>query len=521
MVNTILVFIVCFALALSLFIGVYALFRSQSSKRNYFLLMQAVIIIYLVGYLLELTSTNVDEAFTAVKVLYFGFFVAPLAFFFVADYCNIKIHPLYIKTPMLMVSLASVMALWTTRAHRLVYIDYSFDITITNHLVFTPGPLYFATRIFPIACMALTFAIMVYRLSEWKNKYRKMLLVFFHCAMIPSIAEIIYLITIVTGTNAQHINFTPHSLAVMSFFLYIGVVRFNIFEIISIATVSAMEHIKEGFILVDEDGNYLSYNPAAAEMFPDITMIPQGESVFAIRNWPSELKTMESSVEFSMEDGNVRYFRASISPVYAQNEALTAKIIIFSDITDKVILMKELENAACFDSLTGLYNRKHFLELAEVDIKRALRMKQSVYAGMLDIDFFKTVNDTYGHAAGDALLKVTAGIIRHTIRSYDLVGRLGGEEFAFLITNLEPQEVVQLVERIRENVEGHIEQYEGVSIKITCSIGLSKFLQGDTMETALKKADLALYAAKNAGRNRMKTCNDLIQSSTAQEFSWL
>ena len=510
MVNTILILIVCFALALSIFIGVYALFRSQSSKRNYFLLMQAVIIIYLVGYLLELTSTNVDEAFVAVKVLYFGFFVAPLAFFFVADYCNIKVHPVYIKLPMLIMALASVTALWTTRIHRLVYVDYAFDITITNHLVFTPGILYFGTRIFPIICMALTFGVMVYRLKEWKNKYRKMLLVFFYCALIPSIAEIIYLISIITGTNVQHINFTPHSLALMSFFLYIGVVRFNIFEVISIATISAMEHIKEGFVLVDEDNNYLAYNPAAAEMFPDIVKLPKGESVFSIRNWPEELGTTESCMaEFLMKGDDPRYFRASISPVYAKNQAVTDRIIIFSDITDSVVLMKKLENAACFDCLTGLYNRKHFLELAEVDIKRAIRMKQQIYVGMLDIDYFKNVNDTYGHAAGDILLKVTSGIIRHTIRSYDIVGRLGGEEFAFLMTNLEPQEVIGIVERIRENVENHIESYEDICIKITCSIGLTKFFGDDTIESALKKADVALYAAKKSGRNQLKTCNEL------------
>ena len=522
MINTILVLIVCFALALSLFIGIYALFRSQSSKRNYFLLMQAVIIIYLIGYLLELTSNNAEEAFSAVKVLYFGFFVAPLAFFFVADYCNIKIHSIFIKTPMLILSLASVIAMWTTRIHRQVYVDYSFDITVTNHLIFTPGPLYYVTRIFPIICMVFTFGIMLHRLKEWKNKYRKVLLVFFYCAMIPSIAEVVYLMSIITNSNPQHINFTPHSLAIMSFFLYIGVVRFNIFEVISIATVSAMEHIKEGFVLVDEDNNCLSYNPATAEMFPDIVKIPKGESVFAIRNWPEELRTMDnSSVGFSMVNDEItRHFRASISPVYTKNQAVTAKIIIFSDITDSVILMKELENAACFDCLTGLYNRKHFLELAEVDIKRAVRMKQAIYVGMLDIDFFKSVNDNYGHAAGDVLLKVTAGIIRHTIRSYDLVGRLGGEEFAFLITNLEPQEVLKLVERIRENLENHVEAYEEVKIKITCSIGLTKFLEYDTIESALKKADMALYAAKNSGRNQMKTCDELIQCGTAQEFPW-
>ena len=522
MINAILITVVCIALALSLFIGVYALFRSQSSKRNYFLLMQTLIIVYLAGYLLELTSTMVGEAFTAVRVLYIGgFFVAPLALFFVADYCNIKIHPLFVKTPMLLLSLASVLAMWTTNIHGLVYVDYSFDRAVTNHLVFTPGLLYYLMRVFPIFCMFMTLAILLSRIRKWKNKYRKRLLIFLYCALIPSVSETAYLISIIAGINIHHINFTPHSLAAMSFFLYLGVMRFNIFEIISSATVSAMDYIKEGFILVDDDNNYLSSNPAALEMFPDITHLSKGVAVFYLRDWPEELETTENgSVEFSIKGKELKYFRASVSPVYTKSQALVAKIIIFSDTTDSVILMKELESAASNDGLTGLYNRKHFSQLADADIKRAFRMKQSVYAGLLDIDYFKKINDTYGHHAGDIVLKETAGIIRQTIRSYDLVGRYGGEEFSFLISDMEPREVLKLVERIRENMEKHGTAYEGKTIKATCSIGLTKFVEGDTLESALKKADVALYAAKNAGRNQVKICSLLIQSCTTQELPW-
>jgi diguanylate cyclase (GGDEF)-like protein len=166
--------------------------------------------------------------------------------------------------------------------------------------------------------------------------------------------------------------------------------------------------------------------------------------------------------------------------------------------------MKELENAAYIDALTGLYNRKHFTELANVDIERSLRLNQPIYTAMLDLDFFKKINDTHGHAAGDQILKATAGIIRHTIRSYDLVGRYGGEEFVLLITNLDIKEACHMVERIRENMENNVTSYEDISMKVTCSIGLAKFTENDTLETSLKKADEALYAAKNSGRNLVK-----------------
>jgi len=295
-------------------------------------------------------------------------------------------------------------------------------------------------------------------------------------------------------------------MALMSFLLYLGVVRFNIFEIISTATVSAMEHIREGFVLVDEDDNYLSSNHAADMMLPGIMKLSKGESILLAEDWPVELKNVKgNTVDFSISNEGTKYFRASISNIDTKNKSLMAKIYTFRERTDSVNLMRELEKAAYIDSLTSLYNRKHFTELANVDIERALRLNQSIYTAMLDLDFFKKVNDTYGHAAGDAILKATAGVIRQTVRSYDLLGRYGGEEFVFLITDLGMEEAFRLMERIRENIELNVTCYEGNEINVTCSIGLAKFLESDNLETAIKKADEALYDAKHSGRNNVKT----------------
>jgi len=502
----VLVIIICVALALSLFIGIYALFRTQTYKKNYFLLMQSMVIIYLIGYLLELTSTNAEEAYAAVKILYIGAsFVGSFAFFFMADYCNIKIHPILIKAPMLLLSLACTMIMWTTKFHFLVYKDYLFSTEGLHQLVFTPGPLYSIIHLYQSVGLILSIGIMIYQLYKWKKRYRRQLLTLLICLTIPFVAEAIYYLTIISGNHSSLPYLTPYSLALMSFCLYLGVTRFNIFEIISISTVTAMDHIREGFILVDNDNNYLSYNPAAAKMLPGIMKLLKGDSISSAKGWPEELKDVESgSVDFSITAHDTKFFRASVSPVFTENQILMAKIILFSDITDNVNLMKELENAAYIDSLTGLYNRKHFTELANVDIERALRLEQSIYTVMLDLDFFKNVNDTYGHAAGDIVLKVTAGIIRQTIRSYDLLGRYGGEEFVLLITALDLTEAHKLMERIRENMEHSIINYEGQEIKITCSIGLARFDEKDTLESSIKNADEALYAAKNSGRNQVK-----------------
>jgi diguanylate cyclase (GGDEF)-like protein len=183
------------------------------------------------------------------------------------------------------------------------------------------------------------------------------------------------------------------------------------------------------------------------------------------------------------------------------------KIILFADITDNVNLLKKLENAAYVDALTGLYNRKHFCELAHISIERAQRLNQSIYTAMLDLDFFKNVNDTYGHAAGDMVLKTTADVIRQAIRSYDLLCRYGGEEFVVLITDSGETEALNQMERIRENMENTSTSYEGLEITVACSIGLAKFVESDTLEISVRKADEALYEAKNSGRNQVRLYN--------------
>jgi len=329
--------------------------------------------------------------------------------------------------------------------------------------------------------------------------------------VIPAVIDEVFYLSIITGINKYQFYFTPISLAIMNFFLYREIMQFNVHEIISMATETAMEYIKEGFILVDINNNFLSSNPAATEILPGIYILMNGESIFSTLGWPEKLKDLEKdTVEFSIVSENpkasekIRYFRASISPVYAKNKAQVARVILLAEITDSVRLMKELENAAYIDGLTGIYNRKHFSELANADVERAQRLNQAVYTAMLDIDFFKKVNDTYGHTAGDMVLKATAGVIRQTIRAYDLLCRYGGEEFALLVLDMNASEAFTLMERIRENMESTITNYEGTEIRITCSIGLAEFLRTDTLESSIKKSDEALYAAKNSGRNQVK-----------------
>ncbi|RJQ51698.1 MAG: diguanylate cyclase [Nitrospiraceae bacterium] len=167
-------------------------------------------------------------------------------------------------------------------------------------------------------------------------------------------------------------------------------------------------------------------------------------------------------------------------------------------------LMHTLRESALKDSLTGLYNRRFLQEHSEAFVAGVLRRQKNVGLIMCDLDFFKQVNDLYGHNVGDDVLKETAEIIRKCIRSSDLVIRFGGEEFLVLMLDIKSGETVMVAGKIRETVEQtKIKVSDGV-IKKTISLGVSEFpVDTESFWQAIKFADVALYRAKDKGRNQV------------------
>ena len=164
----------------------------------------------------------------------------------------------------------------------------------------------------------------------------------------------------------------------------------------------------------------------------------------------------------------------------------------------------ELKGMAFVDSLTQLGNRRQYERVAEAELERCGRVGKSFGLIVIDIDHFKKVNDTYGHAAGDAILAGVARELEHRLRKYDSVFRYGGEEFVVVLPESDLEICGAVAERLREAVEGHNFSFEGTEIPVTISLGGAIFSVGETvnLETLFKQADEALYAAKKSGRNR-------------------
>jgi diguanylate cyclase (GGDEF)-like protein/PAS domain S-box-containing protein len=194
-----------------------------------------------------------------------------------------------------------------------------------------------------------------------------------------------------------------------------------------------------------------------------------------------------------------------LSSVPIDGRELTLAVVW--DVSERKAMMEKIRRQANFDHLTGMCNRRYFMDLAERELERARRYEKPLAVLGIDIDFFKRINDTYGHKAGDLALQKFAATCHEVVRQTDLVGRLGGEEFAVMLPDTPLERSREIAERLRKRVEEselHLPDGETV-LRFTVSIGLVYLPASEhtDIDSLLQKADAALYGAKKSGRNRV------------------
>lgn len=161
----------------------------------------------------------------------------------------------------------------------------------------------------------------------------------------------------------------------------------------------------------------------------------------------------------------------------------------------------EIEYIASRDPLTGIFNRRMFEQLLDIEIKRAKRYSQPMCVILADLDFFKEVNDQYGHTTGDKVLLQVAQTLKRLIRESDLIARWGGEEFAIILPNTESETALEMAERLRFSIANQILEEK---IQLTCSFGVTKYIPDDSGDSIFARMDQALYQAKGKNRNNVQ-----------------
>jgi diguanylate cyclase (GGDEF)-like protein/PAS domain S-box-containing protein len=236
--------------------------------------------------------------------------------------------------------------------------------------------------------------------------------------------------------------------------------------------------------------------------FKSLTMLyPSGIAQYARQTLDSGL-TSQHEGYFDTPEGKrtwldfqiVRFTRHNIHHV----------LLLLRDITERKRMVEKLRTLAFTDSLTGVNNRRRFLELARNELKRARRHDRPFAFLILDIDYFKDINDSHGHDQGDVVLKKLATTCLRVLRDIDIFGRLGGEEFGAVLVETDLEQASAIAERLRATVADDSLDIDGARVTLTVSIGVAVWRETDTSFSDLMlQADKALYTAKNQGRNRV------------------
>lgn len=201
-------------------------------------------------------------------------------------------------------------------------------------------------------------------------------------------------------------------------------------------------------------------------------------------------------------DGQKREVQLSMSPLFW--DGLPVINIVFSDITLLKKKEHELFILSTTDSLTGAYNRRYFMDAAAREFKQFQRHHTPLSLMVMDIDYFKRINDNFGHAVGDEAIKAFVDASLSNLRREDVLGRMGGEEFAVLLPQTKLESATAIAERLRRQVASLVIDAKGGQARFTVSIGVTQATASDiSIETGLNRADRALYEAKATGRNRV------------------
>jgi diguanylate cyclase (GGDEF)-like protein/PAS domain S-box-containing protein len=205
---------------------------------------------------------------------------------------------------------------------------------------------------------------------------------------------------------------------------------------------------------------------------------------------------------FIHKNGDIFDVHLSVTAIEEEGQR-NGVVVVFQDITQRKRMEAELNRLATTDTLTGIANRRHFMAQFEIELERVRRYKNHSSVLMLDLDYFKQVNDRHGHATGDAVLRHFSELTQQHLRKVDLFGRLGGEEFGILLPDTDNTGAYEFAERLRKHVAASPCATATESITYTVSIGITACNHGElSADHILAQADHALYQAKSGGRNR-------------------
>ena len=475
----------------------------RSEKTVYFSMLALCSAIYSLAYTMEISTKNLATMLLWLRIEYIGIAFIPTFFIlFALAYTGRadKASPL-LKAVLYLFSLVTLILVFTLDHHNLMHqaptLNLESPFPVLN---FERGAWYWLQSIYIFGALIFSSILFFVMWLTSSPVYRKQITVVLLGSLIPSIGYIFYLLS----PFAWEMDVMPFYLSLSVIIVFMGMVRYRFLELIPFARERLFEELFDGVVILDNDLRLVDYNAAAAEML-DISKQAIGASLTKWKILAKAIKPDAKKYHFEIEDTTAdrpQWYRCDFIPLAEGKEEEEGRIIIIRNITHNKIAEEKLNTLATTDFLTGLWNRRYFMQAAKKEIKRARRYGLIFSLLLIDIDHFKTINDNYGHSAGDRVLIELAKFLKSRLREVDIVARLGGEEFGVLLLETEANGAYELAEDIRQGITATPVQVDGEEINFTISIGIAVFHHElSNIDGMLKNADQALYRSKDQGRN--------------------
>lgn len=386
-----------------------------------------------------------------------------------------------------------ILLVWTDGFHHLIRQSVIVLKTpISESLVVVPTMLAKFLISFNILFSVIAFSLLgIYAISTTTVSRKQSLVVF--SGML--VATLYSFLKVVMGDSFAHLVPISGVFALSALFMLLGIYRYDLLKIAPLAREHVFHFLGDGIVIASAQGGILEANQTALSMMgPTLTDVSSNLAI-DVPQWQEALRQGEEK-EFSFYRSDT-YYDCSIYAIKAKHGAVIGTISLLKDSTEQKRKNDLLLFRAERDGLTGIYNRQTFIEKVE---KRLLTNTLGNSLVFFDIDHFKKINDKFGHMAGDRMLQSVASCAYQTLVGPDIMGRMGGEEFAIFHATQSKEETLAWVENLRKQVEETVLQIEGNEVSCTISIGLC-FSKTASFDEMYRCADKEVYKAKDGGRN--------------------
>lgn len=421
-------------------------------------------------------------------------------------------------------AMVSVLLVSTNHWHHWVWTDFLPGPRDSNMIIYQHGRGFFGIMGWAYTYGLLSSGVLIKAAlsSSVIHRHQAAMLLLGGC--VPVVGSLVYMLKLIpTGLNV-----TPMSFMLTGLIYVATLFRFRLLDLVPIARDLLVERMNDGVIFLDAKHRIVDINPAAQGLLQTATVCigqridqllpPEAIALLCV--------TEDFKIDLTLNYTHIRYVELQVTILRDRTQQLLGKLLVLRDVTQQKqaalnlqaanqqlhnqlheikALQTELREQAIRDGLTGLFNRRYFEETLPHELSRARRKGYPISILLIDIDYFKQINDTFGHGGGDCILKALADLFRNSIRSGDIACRYGGEEFVLVLPGMCLTEAYKRANKIRLSFQSLQTRYENHSMSATLSGGIAVFpTDGATSHDLLSQADEALYHAKAEGRNQIR-----------------